>query len=70
MDCQTLRERAPSCFERADVVVVQGIALPNYAQAYTCLWELSLTYNISFIEVVQDESLLEYVMRCRKQLSQ
>jgi hypothetical protein len=67
MDCRTLLEKAPSCFER--IGIVQGVALPNYAQAYACLWELSLAHNTTFAEMVQDESLLEYVTQCRKQLS-
>jgi hypothetical protein len=69
MDCQTLREKAPSCFKRIDVVAVQGATLPNYAQAYACLWELSLVFNTTFAEVIQDESLLERVMQCRRQFS-
>ncbi len=68
MDCKTLREKAPSCFERIGAVDVQGVVLPNYAQVYACIWELSLAYNVTVAEALQDESLLEYVMQCRRQL--
>ncbi len=67
MDCKTLREKAPSCFERIGTVDVQGAVLP-YAQAYACIWELSLVYNVTVAEALQDESLLEYVTLCRRQL--
>jgi hypothetical protein len=68
MDCRELKEKAPSCFEPLGVVVTQQGALPNYAQIYFCLWELSRMFNTTFIEVLQDEALFDRVLMCRHQL--
>jgi hypothetical protein len=64
--CKELKEKVPTCFEINTVEIGNGIVLPNYAKAYTCLWELAMAFNIPLKDVWHDEALVEMVALCNK----
>jgi len=67
MDCETLRQNAPSCFEKIGVLNIQGAQMPDYAKAYACLYELGQLLNMPWVWVAED--VINRVLWCRKQLS-
>jgi hypothetical protein len=62
VSCKELKEKAPTCFEPING---DGM-LPNYAKAYTCLWELATVFNIPLKDIWYDEALVEMVTLCNK----
>jgi hypothetical protein len=67
VSCNELKEKAPTCFEQINTVEIgSGVVLPNYAKAYTCLWELATAFNIPLKDVWHDEALVEMVALCNK----
>jgi len=68
MDCNKLGQKAPSCFEKFDILRIQGGVLPDYAKVYACLYELGQFFGVPWVWV--DEAIIDRVLRCRRQLSQ
>jgi hypothetical protein len=64
VSCEELKRMAPTCFEPIDIVEI-GDALPNYAKAYACLWEIATAFNIPLKDIWY-EALIEMVTMCNK----